>query len=48
MVSVSLSKSELLGIRRLVVQNRDSARLQNISEIGYTESTNLLNKLRRK
>lgn len=41
----TLTKNELLGLTALVVENRDSAKLQKISDIGYIDSINLKAKL---
>ncbi|MEV9476445.1 hypothetical protein [Aliarcobacter butzleri] len=41
----TLTKQELLGITALVTENRDSAKLQKISDIGYVDSINLRAKL---
>lgn len=41
----TLTKNELLGLTALVVENRDSAKLQKISGIGYIDSINLKAKL---
>ncbi len=41
----TLTKNELLGITALVTENRDSAKLQKISDIGYIDSINLREKL---
>lgn len=47
MVSISLTKEQKIGIIRLVLENRDSGRLQNISDMSYMDSILLLNKLRK-
>lgn len=47
MVNVSLTREELDGIIRLVVENKNSARLQNLTYLSYLDSINLNNKLRR-
>jgi hypothetical protein len=44
-MTTTLTKNELLGLTALVTENRDSAKLQKISEISYTESINLRAKL---
>ncbi|MFX4241082.1 hypothetical protein ACOL3H_11910 [Aliarcobacter butzleri] len=41
----TFTKNELLGICALVTENRDSAKLQRISKISYTESINLRTKI---
>ena len=41
----TLTKNELLGLTALVTENRDSAKLQKISDIGYIDSINLKAKL---
>ena len=41
----TLTKNELLGLTALVTENRDSAKLQKISDIGYIDSINLKVKL---
>jgi len=41
----TLTKKELLGLTALVTENRDSAKLQELSEIGYIASINLRAKL---
>ena len=41
----TLTKNELLGLTALVVENRDSAKLQKNSGIGYIDSINLKAKL---
>lgn len=41
----TLTKNELLGLTALVTENRDSAKLQKISDIGYVDSINLRVKL---
>lgn len=41
----TLTKNELLGLTALVAENRDSAKLQKISDIGYIDSINLKAKL---
>lgn len=45
MVNVSLTKEELMAIAVLVVANRDSAKLQKETNLSYTESISLKNKL---
>jgi len=47
MVNVSLKREELKYIKRLVAENRDSAKLQRFTELSYMDSINLLNKLRK-
>ncbi len=44
---MKLTTNELIIFERLLVENRDSAKLQNVSECSYTESINLLNKVRK-
>lgn len=45
---VNISIKEAIIFENLVIENRDSAKLQRITNCGYNESINLLNKLRRK
>ena len=45
MVNIKVTPNEKEAIRRLVIQNRDSSRLQNISDLSYLESIKLINKL---
>ena len=47
MVSVSLTREELQGIIRLVVENQNSGRLQNLTHLSYLDSIKLNNKLRK-
>jgi hypothetical protein len=47
MVMVSLKKHELEAFKALVYQNRDSRRLQNITNMSYLESISLIKKLNR-
>jgi len=44
---MKLTNNELIIFERLIIQNRDSAKLQEISECSYTKSIILLNKLRK-
>jgi hypothetical protein len=44
---MKLTTSELVIFERLVIENRDSAKLQKITECSYLESINLLNKIRK-
>jgi hypothetical protein len=37
----TFTKEELIGLKNLVVENRDSAKLQKISGFSYIESINL-------
>lgn len=41
-----LTKEELRGIYALIIENRDSAKLQRASGLSYLDSINLVNKLR--
>ena len=43
----SLSKEELITFEILLVENRDSAKLQHLTKCSYLESINLLNKVRK-
>jgi len=46
-MKMKLTTTELIIFERLVIQNRDSAKLQKISECDYTQSINLTNKIRK-
>lgn len=46
MVNVSLTRQELNAIMRLVIENMNSGRLQNLTNLSYLESIKLNNKLR--
>ena len=45
---VNITIEETIIFERLIMENRDNARLQKISECGYLESILILNKLRKK
>ena len=45
--SKKLTTEELIVFERLMIANRDSAKLQKITDYGYTESIGLINKIRR-
>jgi len=42
---MKLTTDELIIFERLMTQNRDNVKLQNIAECSYLESITLLNKL---
>lgn len=44
---MGLTTNELIIFERLIIENRDSARLQKISNCSYLESIQLLNKIRK-
>jgi len=41
----TFTKNELIIFKRLLIQNRDSAKLQKISECSYLESIALIGKI---
>lgn len=45
MVNISLTRQELRGIIRLVIENQNSSRLQRLTYLSYLDSINLKNKL---
>jgi len=45
---ITISVKDAIIFERLLAQNRDSAKLQKITECSYLESINLLNKLNEK
>ena len=45
---LDVTKEELIGIERLLMENRDSGKLQKISGISYIQSITLINKIRKK
>ena len=45
---MKLTTNELIIFERLIIQNRDSAKLQRITECSYLESIALLNKIGKK
>jgi len=45
MVNISLTRQELSAVIRLVVENQNSGRLQNKTNLSYMESIKLNNKL---
>ena len=45
MVNVSLTKEELLAFKIMVMYNRDSAKMQKDTNMSYTKSILLKNKL---
>ena len=44
---MKLATNELIIFERLVIQNRDNAKLQKITDCSYLESIALLNKIRK-
>jgi len=44
---MKLTTNELIIFERLLIENRDSAKLQKITECSYLASIDLLNKLRK-
>lgn len=44
---MKLNTEELVVFEKLVIENRDSAKLQKITGLSYTESIGLLNKIRK-
>lgn len=47
MVNVSLTRQELDAIMRLVIENQNSGKLQNFTNLSYLESIKLNIKLRK-
>lgn len=45
---ITISVEDAIIFERLLAQNRDSEKLQKITECSYLESINLLNKIRKK
>ena len=45
---ITISIEDAIIFERLLIENRDSAKLQKITDCSYLESINKLNKLRKK
>lgn len=45
-MSVRITTEEAIIFEILLIQNRDSTKLQKLTNCGYLESINILNKLR--
>jgi hypothetical protein len=46
MKKTDITKEELIIFEKLLIKNRDDHKLQNITDCSYSESINLLNKIR--
>lgn len=45
---ITISVQDAILFEKLLIANRDTLKLQKITNVGYTESIEILNKLRKK